>query len=191
MATDQEILQNYINDLHSTLDLLPKETIHSIVEVLRQARDHHRHVFTFGNGSSSGLADVLGVAYGKGVLRKTRLPGRPALRLISLASNMPLFSAWANDSAYELVFSEQLLTLGDAGDVAIGISASGNSPNVVKGLQTAREMGMTTIGWTGFDGGRMKDACDICLIAPSNDMEQIEDIHMIFNHIILHTLREG
>ena len=112
-------------------------------------------------------------------------------RLISLASNMPLFSAWANDSAFEVVFSEQLLTLGDEGDLAIGISASGNSPNVINGLQTARQMGMTTIGWTGFAGGKMKDHCDICFIVPTTDMEQIEDVHMILNHIILHALREA
>lgn len=191
MATDQEIIQNYIQDLQSTLERLPGETILAIVGALRQARDQHKHVFTFGNGSSSGLADILGVAYSKGVLRKSRLPGRPALRLISLASNMPLFSAWANDSAFEVVFSEQLRSLGDAGDVAIGISASGNSPNVVQGLQTAREMGMTTIGWTGFEGGEMAAHCDICFVAPSTDMEQIEDVHMILNHILLHMLREG
>ena len=189
MTTDIETIQNDINDLHKTLDLLSPSSITAVIEVLRKARDNKKHVFSFGNGSSSGTADVLGVAYGKGVLKNSRLPGRPSLRLISLASNMPLFSAWANDSAFEVVFSEQLLSMGDAGDVAIGISASGNSPNVIKGLQTARQMNMTTIGWTGFDGGKMKEFCDICFIVPSTNMEHIEDIHMILNHIILHCLR--
>jgi len=189
MASDLETIQNYINDFKLTLERLSPESITAVIKVLRKARDNKKHVFSFGNGSSAGTADVLGVAYGKGVLKNSLLPGRASLRLISLASNMPLFSAWANDSAFEDVFSEQLLTMGDEGDAAIGISASGNSPNVIKGLQTARHMNMTTIGWTGFDGGKMKEFCDICFTVPSSNMEHIEDIHMILNHIILHCLR--
>jgi D-sedoheptulose 7-phosphate isomerase len=98
-------------------------------------------------------------------------------------------TAYANDEGYENVFSEPLLSLAESGDVAIAISGSGNSPNVLKGVQIAKELELKTIGLTGFEGGKLKDMVDICLVVPSDSMEQIEDVHLIVNHILTVLLR--
>jgi D-sedoheptulose 7-phosphate isomerase len=97
--------------------------------------------------------------------------------------------AYANDEGYDNVFSEPLLSLAEKGDVAIAISGSGNSPNVLKGVHTARQLGLKCIGLTGFEGGKLKETVDTCLVVPSNSMEQIEDVHLIINHILTGLLR--
>ena len=191
MPDDKQLIETYLSNLVQEQQSAPREQVLQMIDVLSKARAEKKHIFTFGNGGSSATADIMGVAFQKGVLRDSPLPGRQNLRFISLTANMPVFSAWANDSAYDVVFSEQLKSLADAGDVAIGISASGNSPNVLNGFKTAREMGLTTIGLTGFQGGKMKELCDICYVHPSNDMERIEDAALIVNHLLLHALRQA
>ncbi len=98
-------------------------------------------------------------------------------------------TAYANDEGYENVFSEPLLSLAESGDVAIAVSGSGNSPNVLKGVQIAKELELKTVGLTGFEGGKLKDMVDTCLVVPSDSMEQIEDVHLIVNHILTGLLR--
>lgn len=95
----------------------------------------------------------------------------------------------ANDFAYEDVYSILLQTYAQPGDVAIAFSGSGNSPNVVKGLMTAREMGLVTVGLGGRDGGRMKSYCDHLLIAPTQSMEMLEDLHLIYFHNLVCAMR--
>ena len=98
-------------------------------------------------------------------------------------------TAYANDEGYETVFSEPLISLAESGDVAIAISGSGNSPNVLRAVQVAKELKLKTIGLTGFEGGKVQDMVDTCLVVPSDSMEQIEDIHLIVNHILTCLLR--
>ena len=111
------------------------------------------------------------------------------MRAICLNDNIPSVMAYANDEGYEVIFSEQLLALGKPGDVLIAISGSGNSANILKVMETARQMQIKIIGLTGFEGGKMKDMTDICLIVPSDSMEMIEDVHLIINHILAGLLR--
>ncbi|HHH41380.1 MAG TPA: SIS domain-containing protein, partial [Chloroflexi bacterium] len=117
-------------------------------------------------------------------------PGLRRFRVVPLTDNVPLITAWANDVDYEWIFAEQLRNLVRPGDLVIGISGSGNSPNVLNAIALAREMGATTVGLTGGDGGKLALMADIVVIAPSDTMEQIEDAHLVLEHLICTTLRE-
>ena len=175
----------YIQTLVKELNSIPTEKVAEIGEVLREAQLTHHRVFVFGNGGSAATASHMACDFGK----NTRQPDQPRLKVISLGDGLAGLTAYANDEGYENVFSEPLLSLGEAGDVALAISGSGNSPNVLKGVQTARSLSMKTIGLTGFKGGKLKDLVDICLVVDSNNMERIEDIHLIINHILTGLLR--
>ncbi|MEZ4640059.1 MAG: SIS domain-containing protein [Caldilineaceae bacterium] len=112
------------------------------------------------------------------------------LRVMALNDNMPLITAWANDVAYERVFAEQVRTWMQAGDMLIVISGSGNSANVVAAVEAARERGVYTIGFLGFSGGMLKDMVDYAVTVPSNNYGYIEDVHMIFVHMLTAYIRE-
>ena len=180
------VIQDYLTDLQTTLSNLPLNDIERAVEVLIDARLNDRQVFTLGNGGSAATASHFACDLGKG----TVVPGYPRFRVMALTDNMPLFSALANDYGYEHVFVEQLANLVRPGDVVIGICGSGNSSNVLNAIQLAREVGATTIGMTGFDGGKLKDMVDICILAPSHCMEKVEDTHLVLEHLISTAVRE-
>ena len=111
--------------------------------------------------------------------------------MVALTDNVPLLTAWGNDTDYANVFSEQLRNLVRPGDVVIAISGSGNSPNVLKAVEVGRQAGATTIGLTGFEGGKLKDLVDICIVVPANHMGQAEDGHMILDHLITDCIKEA
>jgi D-sedoheptulose 7-phosphate isomerase len=110
--------------------------------------------------------------------------GKNPFRVISLTDNVPLITAWANDANYEDIFSAQLRPLIRAKDVAMAISCSGNSPNVLSALRVARELGAVTLGLGGYAGGKMAALCDVCVVAPSDNMQQIEDAHVCTMHAV-------
>jgi D-sedoheptulose 7-phosphate isomerase len=112
------------------------------------------------------------------------------MKVMSLTDNTPLITAWANDTQYEDIFAEQLAHFVSPGDLVIGLSGSGKSKNVLNALKLAKECGALTVGLTGFDGGEMKYIVDYCLIVPSNNMQQIEDCHLIITHLIFSLLRD-
>ncbi len=176
----------YVHDLQSALSGIPWSRIDEIVGVLHTARRNGNHVFIMGNGGSAATALHMACDIGK----NTVVPGFPRLRAISLTDNMALFSAHANDNTYAEVFAEQLANLAQPGDVAIAISASGNSPNVLRGIATAKALGAMTIGWSGGNGGRLADLAEISVVVPSSVVEQIEDVHLILEHIVTLRLRE-
>jgi D-sedoheptulose 7-phosphate isomerase len=101
---------------------------------------------------------------------------------MALTDNVPLMTAWANDSKYEDIFAEQLANFAGPGDVAFAISASGNSPNVLKALRVAKQAGSITTGLTGFAGGSMIALCDASVVVPCDNMQIIEDLHLCVAH---------
>jgi D-sedoheptulose 7-phosphate isomerase len=167
------------------LQALPRDDIARVVAILAQARTEGRQIFIMGNGGSAATASHFCCDLSKGTIA----PGRPRFKVIGLADNMALFSALANDWGYERVFDAQLEALARPGDIAIGISGSGNSPNVLRAMQLARERGMTTIGFAGFAGGKLKGLVDVCVLAACESMEQIEDAHLVLEHAICTALR--
>ena len=116
--------------------------------------------------------------------------GDRRFRVLALTDNVPLMTAWANDAHYDDIFAEQLRPFLREGDVVFAISGSGNSPNVLKGLQLARDTSAHTIGLTGFEGGKMKKLCDICVVVPSDNMQVIEDVHLSVSHAIFLSLKQ-
>jgi D-sedoheptulose 7-phosphate isomerase len=104
--------------------------------------------------------------------------------VVALTDNVATLTAWANDAGYEDVFAEQLRNLVEPEDIALAVSGSGNSRNVLNALQVAREAGATTVGVSGFQGGEMKAQCDICVVVPSDNMQIIEDLHLAVAHAL-------
>jgi D-sedoheptulose 7-phosphate isomerase len=181
-----EQIQNYISILQQTMDQLPRQLIADVIEVLNQARMQGKQVFIMGNGGSASTASHFVCDLAK----NTRCEGLPHFRVIGLADNMAMFSAYANDEGYENVFSQQLANLVNPGDVVICISASGNSKNVINAVQEAQKHDATTIAFTGFDGGRLGPMVDINILVQSMIIEHVEDIHLMLEHVIVKTIKE-
>ena len=181
------IIKNYLSAVSATFGKLPVGGIAQVVELLAQAQVNRKRVYIFGNGGSAATASHFASDLAKGAISK----GKPRIKAFALTDNVPLLSAWANDATYESIFAEQLENFIEPGDIAIGISGSGNSPNVLNGVKVAKAKGAATIGFIGFDGGKLKDMVDLALIVPSHNMEQVEDIHLLLEHVITTCLRAG
>ena len=182
----QALIHGYLSDLNNTLNLLATPDIEGVIKALYNARLANRQVFIMGNGGSASTASHFVCDLAK----NTRMPSSPHFRVIGLTDNMAIFSAYANDEGYENVFAGQLASLVRPDDVVIGISTSGHSPNVLNGIKLARHMGAKTIGFTGFDGGELARMVDLNIHVPSNCIEQIEDVHLILEHLICTVLRD-
>ena len=176
---------DYLSETRDVLTHLDAELIVSITGQIWQAYERDRTVYLFGNGGSAALASHLACDLAKG----SSANGRRRLRAVSLNDNMALLTAVANDLDYQEIFAEQLHHI-EAGDVALAISSSGNSGNVVRGLEVAQHAGATTIAITGFKGGRVKALCDMCLVVPSDNVQYIEDSHLSVMHAIFSAIRQ-
>ena len=173
--------RQYFEELQKIVVALPHGTINQIANELMKANESGRIVYLFGNGGSASLASHFACDLGKGT---AYCNGGKRFRVLALTDNIPTMTAWANDSSYEDIFSEQLRNFIQPQDVAFAISGSGNSKNVLRALQVAREAGARTIGISGFQGGKMRSLCDICLVVPSDNMQIIEDLHLAMAHAI-------
>jgi D-sedoheptulose 7-phosphate isomerase len=173
-------VQEYFRTVTNALSQVPSAPIAQIIDILNEARLKKRHIFVIGNGGSSATASHIV----NDLLKSTIRPNLPRLRLICLSDNTPTLTAYANDVSYEVIFAEPLASLADPGDVVVALSGSGNSPNILRAMETAKQLGLTRIGLTGFAGGKLKDNCDMVVIVPSNSMQVIEDIHMVILHSI-------
>lgn len=173
--------QAYFERLAKLIPGLPYADIDAIAGIIVRAFADDRTVFVFGNGGSAASASHAMVDLNKGTI----VPGtNRRMKIMALTDNVPSLTAWANDASYEQVFSEQLRNFVRKGDVALAISASGNSPNVLLALKTAREHGAVPVGLAGYEGGKMKRLCDLCAVVSSNHVQMIEDMH----HAILHSI---
>jgi D-sedoheptulose 7-phosphate isomerase len=176
----------YLREVSVTLKRLPFVHVDRVTDALWNAYLENRALYLFGNGGSAALASHCACDFGKGTI----VNGNPRFRVLALTDNVPLMTAWANDTRYEDIFSEQLRSLIQVHDIALAISGSGNSANVLNGLRTAHEMGAFAIGLTGFQGGKMKPLCDLCVVVPSENMQVIEDVHLSVTHSIFTSFRE-
>ena len=178
--------KDYVESLREVLSRLDHAMIDRMVEDLWTAYQEDRTIFFFGNGGSAALASHLACDMGKGTIARSHR----RFRAISLADNIPLMTAWANDFSYQDIFAEPLAGLVRKDDRVFAISGSGNSTNVVRGLQVARAAGAKTLALTGYEGGLVRGLADLCLIVPSNDMQHIEDAHLCSAHAIFTALRQ-
>ncbi len=174
----------YIEDLKRVLDAFPHDQFHRLIEALLEAHDRGRWIFTMGNGGSASTASHWVCDINKGC----SLNRAKKFKMLSLNDSISTMLAYANDLSYEDVFVEQLKNFFTPGDVVIGISGSGNSKNVLKAIEFANANNGITVGLCGFSGGKLKQMAHIPILVPVNDMQKVEDIHMIVAHMTMQKL---
>jgi D-sedoheptulose 7-phosphate isomerase len=183
----ERYVRTYLEETRAVLDeKVLLDGLRQVVPVLLRARTEGKVVYFFGNGGSAATSSHMSQDLGK----LTIVEGRRRFRTHALSDPLPLILAWANDASYAEIFAEQVKSHGQPGDVAVGISGSGNSPNVLRALEEARKKGMTTVGLIGMGGGKMRALCDIPIVVPSHNMQHIEDAHHLLLHLLTAYLRD-
>jgi D-sedoheptulose 7-phosphate isomerase len=170
----------YFAKVTDTLGKVDFDALMKLTELLLEARDKENAIFIFGNGGSAATASHVTGDFLKGI--SYQLDKR--FRVFCLSDNIPGMMAISNDLTYEEIFIEQLKAYMHKNDVVIGISGSGNSANVVKAMEYAKLQGAKTVALCGFKGGKIKDIADLVILAPIQDMEVTEDIHLIIFHAV-------
>ncbi len=181
-----KLFVEYLNSLKEAITGLDLDKVSDLVGMLKEAQENARQVFLFGNGGSAATASHFAVDLAK----QAAVPGKPRLRAISLTDNVAAMTAIANDMAYDDIFVVQMAVLWKPGDLAIGISASGNSPNVLKAIEYAKKHGGKTIGLIGFDGGKLAKMVDLNITISSRDYGVVESVHSALAHLIARTFRQ-
>ena len=171
----------YIEHEIETLRALDRDAINDALNLLLETMENGNTVFVFGNGDSSATASHFQNDFNKGVSEHTE----KKFNFLCLNDNVATMMAVANDIGFEEVFRFQLRGHIKPGDVVLAISGSGNSKNVINAVEYAKEQGCRVIGLTGFGGGRLRQLADVSLHAPINSMQITEDIHMIFDHLMM------
>ncbi|HTY13855.1 MAG TPA: SIS domain-containing protein [Candidatus Omnitrophota bacterium] len=183
--------RKYLDDLIKSLDSLPLEKVEEVAEVMKDAYRKGRRIFAMGNGGSAATASHFVCDFAKG----SGLPGKKKFKAVSLTDNVALLTAWGNDVSYDDIFSAQLEPLLEKDDVVVVFSGSGNSKNILKAVEFANGAGAKTVAFTGFKGGKVAGLAKLSIVVPSDNMERIEDIHLILEHLLhlylLEEIREG
>jgi D-sedoheptulose 7-phosphate isomerase len=174
----------YFSTVQELLNKVPFAAVDQVAEALISANQAGQTVFICGNGGSASTA----THFGCDLAKRPIVAGQPRYRVIPLTDNNALMTALSNDIGYDVVFSEQLIPLVRKGDILIGISGSGNSKNVIKAVEVAKAAGATTIGFSGYDGGKLASAVDISVHIPSFNMAMVEDVHLMLEHAICERL---
>jgi len=169
----------YICDLKEVLDDFPHEQFERVIDAMLDAYYNDKHIFTMGNGGSASTASHWVCDINKGC----SLDKEKKFKMMCLNDSISTLLAYANDLSYEDVFVEQLKNFLVSGDVVIGISGSGNSENVLRAIDYANNNGGTTVGLCGYSGGKLFQRVDIPVLAKVDDMQKVEDIHMIVVHM--------
>ena len=175
-------VENYTRVLQD--DILQENIQQIAIKSIAAFRDNKKMLLCGNGGSASDAQHIAAELSGR------FYTDRPPLYAEALHVNSSYMTAVANDYGYETTYARMVEAAGRKGDVLIGISTSGNSPNVVKAMQKAKETGMLTVGFTGKDGGKMKDICDIMICVPSVDTPRIQEAHILIGHIICQLIEE-
>ncbi len=171
----------YIDRLKTVLDAIDEVIIDRMVQAFLGAYERQARIFIMGNGGSGATASHMACDINKGCC----IDLTKKFKMVCLNDNMPTMLALANDLSYDVVFEEQLKNQFTAGDVVLGISGSGNSENVLRAIRYAAANGGQTVGWSGFGGGRLAKLVDLALVVDSDDMQQVEDAHLIVAHMTM------
>ena len=174
-------IRDYIDCEINTLQKLDVDAINQALNLLLEAYRAHKWIYIFGNGGSSSTASHFENDFNKGVSE----PLKTKFRFRCLNDNVATLMAVANDMGFEEVYRYQLTDRIEPGDLVIAISGSGNSKNVINAVEYAKSCGNKIIGITGYDGGKLRRMCDVSLHVPVNSMQISEDVHMIFDHLMM------
>ena len=175
-------VENYTHVLQD--DILQEKIQKIAIKSIAAFKDDKKMLLCGNGGSASDAQHIAAELSGR------FYADRPPLYAEALHVNSSYMTAVANDYGYEATYARMVEAAGRKGDVLLGISTSGNSPNVVKAMQKAKELGMLTIGFTGKEGGEMKDICDIMICVPSVDTPRIQEAHILIGHIICQLIEE-
>jgi D-sedoheptulose 7-phosphate isomerase len=174
-------IDEHLRHLNDAISQLPHDELDRFSESLFRAYRDDKQVFTLGNGGSSSTASHMAADLAKNTIGANM----HRFRITCLSDNMAIITALGNDLGYENVFVEQLMNHIRAGDILVVISASGNSPNVLKAMRYARSRSAEVVGLLGFDGGVAAGLADNALIVPSHSYGVVEDAHLIINHVLV------
>jgi D-sedoheptulose 7-phosphate isomerase len=188
MPQTTEFLEAYRRRLVEVIEEIDSAAVGAVVDTLYDAYKRGSLVLVCGNGGSAATASHMA----NDLVKATRVAGRHSLRAVSLCDNVSLLTAFANDEGYDGVFARQVEAVLLEGDVLIAISASGNSPNIIQAVELADQMGATTIGFTGFSGGKLSELADLVVHIPTEHgaYGHVEDAHMTLDHMITGALYE-
>lgn len=178
-------IERYCHTVSELLQQLPMADLTRIEEMLGACYRRGGTIFVAGNGGSAATASHFACDLVKG----TRNDPSPRFRVIALTDNVPLMTAWANDSSYDDIFAEQLSALVRRGDVLVLISASGNSPNILEAASAAERAGAVIVALTGAGGGKVAELAKVTVRVPAETMEQVEDGHSVITHALCIALR--
>ena len=181
-----EKISVYLDTLTETAKKLDKAEIEKAIICLKNARDSGRFIYSMGNGGSAATASHFAGDFNKGL----SLGRKKRFKFIALNDNLPTVLSLANDVSYESIFVEQLKNFLQPNDVVLAISGSGNSPNIINAVSWAKEHGAIIIGLTGYSGGKLLGLSDIKLHVPIENMQIVEDLHMVFDHLMMSILYE-
>ncbi len=173
-------VQKYIKDVKDVYSSVSEEEILNVIKIIDNARKNDKTIYIMGNGGSASNASH----FVNGLTQGANAEGCKRFRAIGLTDNIPNLLAYGNDYGFQHIFDEQLKNLLKKDDVVIGISGSGNSENVLNAIDYAKKHGATTIGFCGFDGGKLKNIADYTIHVKSDCMEIVEDIHLSLTHLI-------
>jgi len=176
----------YLIELVDLINSIDLHEIENFINELEEAYKNDKNIFVMGNGGSASTASHFACDINKGVSLKLN----KRFKVISLNDNIPIMLAYANDISYDSIFEEQLKNYIKKDDLVVGISGSGNSKNVLMAIEYANAIGARTFGITGYDGGKLKKIAEKSIVIRSNDMQKIEDCHMILVHLTMQYLSD-
>ena len=195
MKTNREFIDQFLSEMCSIVDKIDRDKIDQIAEALFDTWSRGKRMYLMGNGGSASTASHLVNDFGK----CTVMPGRKRFKVMGLTDNTALITALVNDNGFDNLYSEQLLNFIEPGDLLVGFSAHGGSgkdkaglwsQNLLKAYLIAKEHGVKTIGFSGYDGGAMKEICDLCLVVPVHNTQHVENFHLSVGHLICNRLIE-
>ncbi|HTM53521.1 MAG TPA: SIS domain-containing protein [Pirellulales bacterium] len=180
-------VDQYVTRLQTELARVDQREIRTWADLVFEAWENEKFVFVFGNGGSGTTATHICEDLGKSSLHQHHLKDetKKRLKILSLTDNLGWILALGNDVGYDQIFVQQLMNYGGPGDLAIGISGSGNSPNVLLAIDWANRHGLKTFGLTGFDGGKLRQQAQKGMHVPLDDMGMVESIHLCLFHWVL------
>lgn len=190
-----EFIEKYLKEMKIIIDKISRQNLDGIIQLLFEVWKNGNNVFICGNGGSASTATHFACDLAKGTI----VEDKNRYKVICLNDNIPLMTALINDNGFDNLFSEQLLNLFKKGDVLIAMSVHGGSgkdkaglwsQNLLKAMKLAQDLDGKAIGFSGFDGGAMRELADVCIVVPANSTPQVESFHLAFEHLICNCLRE-